>query len=58
MYLQEMKSRGLGDDIEKFTKFTGIKKAVDVVAQKFNKDCGCDGRRDSLNRMFPYNRDN
>ena len=34
-----MKSRGLGDDIEKFTKFTGIKKAVDIVADKFNKDC-------------------
>ena len=49
-----MKSRGLGDDIEKFTKFTGIKRAVDVVAQKFKKDCGCSERRDSLNRMFPY----
>ncbi len=54
MYLYEMKSRGLGDDIEKFTKFTGIKKAVDVVAQKFNKDCGCSERRDGLNRLFPY----
>ena len=52
----KMKSRGLGDDIEKFTKFTGIKKAVDIVADKFNKDCGCDQRRDSLNRIFPYNR--
>ena len=28
MYLYKMKSKGLGDDIEKFTKFTGIKKAV------------------------------
>jgi hypothetical protein len=53
-----MKSRGLGDDIEKFTKFTGIKKAVDVVAQKFNKDCGCSERRDGLNRMFPYSKKN
>ena len=48
-----MKSRGLGDDIEKFTKFTGIKKAVDIVAEKLNKDCGCSERRDGLNRMFP-----
>ena len=32
-----MKSRGLGDDIEKFTKYTGIKRAVDIVANKFNK---------------------
>ena len=28
--------------------------AVDIVADKFNKDCGCDERRDSLNRLFPY----
>lgn len=51
-----MKSRGLGDDIEKITTFTGIKRAVDVIAEKFNKDCGCSERRDSLNRMFPYKR--
>jgi|TARA_R100001594_G_scaffold79573_1_gene114235 hypothetical protein len=51
-----MKSKGLGDDIEKFTTFTGIKKAVDIVSNKFNKDCGCNERRDSLNRMFPYKR--
>ena len=37
MYLYKMKSKGLGDDIEKFTKFTGIKRAVDIVADKFNK---------------------
>ena len=54
VYLRKMKSKGLGDDIEKFTKFTGIKRAVDIVADKFNKDCGCDQRRDSLNRLFPY----
>jgi hypothetical protein len=51
-----MKSKGLGDDIEKFTTTTGIKKAVDIVSNKFNKDCGCNERRDSLNRMFPYKR--
>ena len=51
-----MSSRGLGDDIERITKFTGIKKAVDVVSNKLNKDCGCNEMRDSLNRMFPYKR--
>ena len=51
-----MKDIGLGDTIERFTKFTGIKRAVDIVADKFNKDCGCDERRDSLNRIFPYNK--
>jgi hypothetical protein len=50
----KMKSKGLGDSIEKFTKATGIKKAVDTIAQKTGKPCGCNERRDRLNRMFPY----
>ena len=45
-----MKSTGLGDSIEKITKATGVKKVVEKVV----KDCGCDKRRDTLNRMFPY----
>jgi len=49
-----MKSKGLGDTVEKITKATGIKKAVDSIAKKTGKDCGCGSRRDSLNRMFPY----
>ena len=49
-----MKSKGLGDTIHKFTKATGIKKIVDSVAKATNRDCGCDGRRDTLNRIVPY----
>lgn len=49
-------SIGLGDSIEKFTTATGIKKAVDTVAKATGKDCGCNKRKDSLNRMFPYNK--
>ena len=49
-------SRGLGDSIEKFTTATGIKKAVDTVVKDTGKDCGCNKRRDSLNRMFPYDK--
>ena len=49
------KSRGLGDSIEKFTKATGIKKAVETVAKVTGKDCGCGKRKDTLNRKFPYN---
>jgi len=48
-----MKSRGLGDDIEKFTKASGIKKLVDNVSKGLNIPCGCSGRRDALNKMFP-----
>jgi len=49
-----MKSRGLGDSIEKFTKATGIKTVVDRVSEGLNIPCGCEGRRDALNILFPY----
>ena len=47
-------SRGLGDSVEKFTKATGIKSAVNKVAKAIGKDCGCNERRDALNRVFPF----
>jgi hypothetical protein len=47
-------SRGLGDSIEKFTKATGIKSVVNKVSSAIGKDCGCNDRRDSLNRVVPY----
>jgi hypothetical protein len=48
-----MKSRGLGDKIESFTKATGIKKVVDKVSQGLNIPCGCQHRKEKLNKMFP-----
>ena len=48
------KSRGFGDTVAKVTQLTGIKSVVKTVAKKVGKDCGCDKRRDSLNRMIPY----
>ena len=53
--MEEKKSKGLGDTIEKITKATGIKKVVDKVAKATGKDCGCDKRQNTLNRLFPYN---
>jgi hypothetical protein len=50
-----MKSRGLGDTIEKFTTATGVKTIVDRVSDGLNIPCGCSARRDRLNEMFPYN---
>ena len=50
------KSRGLGDTIEKFTQATGIKKAVETVAKATGGGCGCNKRKDALNRAFPYNK--
>jgi len=49
-----MKAKGLGDSIHNFTKATGIKKIVDKVSKVSGKDCGCNERRDALNRTFPY----
>jgi len=49
-----MKSKGLGDSIEKVTKATGIKKATDWIFDKLGKDCGCDARKEKLNKMFSY----
>ena len=45
------KSKGLGDTIAKITKATGI----DKVAKKvLGDDCGCEERKEKLNKMFPY----
>ena len=53
--MENKKSKGLGDTIEKITKATGIKKVVDTVAKATGKDCGCAARKEKLNKMFPYN---
>lgn len=52
-----MKSKGLGDSIEKVTRATGIKSVVEKVSNATGRDCGCQKRRDTLNRMFPYQKD-
>jgi len=49
-----MKSKGLGDSIEKVTKATGIKTMVDTISEGLNIPCGCQGRKDALNKLFPY----
>lgn len=51
-----MKSKGLGDDIKKITKATGLDKLSKKIAQILNEDCGCDKRQEKLNEMFPYKR--
>ena len=42
--------RGLGDQIERFTEATGIKK---LVHWAFGEDCGCRERKEYLNKLFP-----
>ena len=43
-------SKGLGDTIEKITEATGIKKIVESLFD----DCGCNKRKEILNKIFPY----
>jgi len=46
------KSKGLGDSVQKVFKATGI----DKVAKKvLGDDCGCEKRKELLNKAFPYN---
>ena len=47
-------NKGLGDTIETITKFTGIKKATEVISGLTGSDCGCEERKEKLNKMFPY----
>jgi hypothetical protein len=57
-------SRGLGDEIRKLTNVTGIhtfvKKTTNFLSYVSGKelDCGCDGRQDKLNKMFPKTQTN
>jgi hypothetical protein len=44
-------AEGLGDTVEKITEATGIKAAVKFIA---GEDCGCDQRKEKLNKLFSY----
>ena len=45
------KLKGLGDVIENITEATGIKAVVKAVA---GEDCGCDKRKEWLNKTFKF----
>lgn len=52
--MDNSKSKGLGDTIEKITTATRIKKLVELAAKKSGKPCGCNKRKEALNKAFPY----
>tara|TARA_R110000772_G_scaffold31754_3_gene78077 strand:+ start:5823 stop:6311 length:489 start_codon:yes stop_codon:yes gene_type:complete len=52
-----LKSEGLGDTIEKITTATGIKALVEMFTPE-GGDCNCGKRKETLNKMFPYNKPN
>tara|TARA_R100000951_G_C2641506_1_gene181099 strand:+ start:1746 stop:1925 length:180 start_codon:yes stop_codon:yes gene_type:complete len=45
---------GLGDLIEIVTKTTGVKAVVDKISQVAGKDCGCNKRKEALNKAVPF----
>jgi hypothetical protein len=48
-------SQGLGDTIAKITNTLGLDKLAEEVAQAMGKkDCGCNERREKLNKIVPY----
>ena len=47
------KSKGLGDSLEKVLKATGIDKVAKAI---LGDDCGCDERKQVLNKLYPYAR--
>ena len=48
-------SKGLGDSIARFTRSTGIHNLAQVGAKAMGKkDCGCNKRKEALNKAFPY----
>ena len=48
---------GLGDVVEVVTTVTGVKAAVEAVAKATGTDCGCGRRRDKLNQLIPFKRE-
>jgi hypothetical protein len=53
--MAKRKAKGLGDTIEAITEATGIKTVVEVFSKATGIDCGCDKRKETLNKLFPYN---
>jgi len=44
-------SEGLGDTVEKVLEVTGVAKLAKWI---MGEDCGCDERKEKLNKLFPY----
>jgi len=46
---------GAGDVVAALTKITGVNKIANFVAKSAGKkDCGCNKRREALNKALPF----
>ena len=50
-------TRGMGDVVEAVTTATGIKAGVQALAKATGRECGCARRRDKLNELVPFRRE-
>jgi len=50
---KSIKAKGLGDTVEQVLEATGIAKIAKWV---LGEDCGCEERKEKLNKLFPYNK--
>lgn len=58
MAKKSKESEGLGDSIAYLTSLLKIDKLVkELTSAAGIEDCGCDRRREKLNEMFPYKKD-
>lgn len=56
--MAKRKPKGLGDTVEQITTATGIKAIVDAVSNATGIDCGCEGRKEVLNKLWSYRKPN
>jgi len=49
--ISKPKAKGLGDTVEAVLKATGVDKVAKWI---LGEDCGCEARKETLNRLFPY----
>ena len=52
------KPKGLGDTIEQITTATGIKAVVDKISEVTGINCGCEERKELLNKIWTYRKPN
>ena len=46
--------QGLGDAVAELTHATGLDNLAKLYTQTTGKDCGCDQRRETLNKLVPF----
>ena len=55
---KKKQAKGVGDTIADITELLKIDKLVKTITEAMGvEDCGCERRREKLNEMFPYKKD-